>query len=97
MLPLLFSNVKSSNITIKINNALIRESPEEKLLGVIVDKTLSVKVHVASLYKKANQRLHAQSRITHSMDFEKLKNVMKAFIISLVSTARWYGCLVREA
>ena len=80
-----FSNVQSTSITIKINNELIHESPEEKLLSVILDKTLSFKVHVASLYKKANQKLHALSRIAHYMDSEKLKHVMKAFILSQFS------------
>ena len=35
-----------------------------------------------SLYKKANQKLHALSRIAHYMDSEKLEHVMKAFILS---------------
>ena len=61
---------------------MIHESPEEKLLGIIFDKTLSFKAHVTSLYKKANQKLHALSRIAHYMDSEKLKHVMKAFILS---------------
>ena len=77
-----FSNTKSTNIEIKINNEMIHESPEEKLLGIIFDKTLSFKAHVTSLYKKANQKLHALSRIAHYMDSEKLKHVMKAFILS---------------
>ena len=77
-----FSNTKSTNIEIKINNEVIHESPEEKLLGIIFDKTLSFKAHVTSLYKKANQKLHALSRIAHYMDSEKLKHVMKAFILS---------------
>ena len=35
-----FSNTKSTNIEIKINNEVIHESPEEKLLGIIFDKTI---------------------------------------------------------
>ena len=80
-----FSNVQSTSITIKINNELIHDSPEEKLLGVILDKTLSFKAHVTSLHKKANQKLHALSRIDNYMDSEKLKHVMKAFILSQFS------------
>ena len=34
---MLFSNKKSTNIEIKINNEVINESPEEKLLGIIFD------------------------------------------------------------
>ena len=77
-----FSNTKSTNIEIKSNNEVIHESPEERLLGIIFDKTLSFKAHVTSLYKKANQKLHALPRIAHYMDSEKLKHVMKASILS---------------
>ena len=41
-----FSNVHNTSITIKISNEIIYESPEEKLLGVILDKALSFKAHV---------------------------------------------------
>ena len=58
-----FSNTKSTNIEIEINNEVIHESPEEKLLGVVFDKTLSLKVHVTSLYKKASQQPHGLSRL----------------------------------
>ena len=57
-------------------------SLEEKLLGVMLDKALSFKAHVASLCKKANQKLHALSCIAHYMDAEKLKHVVKPFIRS---------------
>ena len=49
---------------------------------VSIDKNLSFKAHVTSLYKKANQKLHALSRIAHYVDYEKLKHVMGAFILS---------------
>ena len=65
-----FSNTKGTNIEIKIKNEVIHESPEEKFLGAIFDKTLSFNVHVLPLYKKANQKLHALSRIAHYMDSE---------------------------
>ena len=35
--------------------------------------------------KQASQKLHALSRIAHYMDFEKLKYVMKALILSQFS------------
>ena len=92
-----FSNVQSTSIAIQINNEIIHESPEENLLGDTLDKTLSFEAHVTSLYKRANQKLHALSRIAHYMDSEKLKSVMKAFILSQLAIARWYECLVREA
>ena len=79
-----FSNVQSTSFAIQIKK-LLHESPEEKLLGVTLDKTLSFKAHVTSLYKKANRKLHALSRIAHYLDSKKLKSVMKALILSLFS------------
>ena len=64
----------------KLKNELIHEIPEEKLLGVTLDKTLSFKAHVTSLYKKANQNLHAL--IAHYLDSENIESVMKGFILS---------------
>ena len=42
-------NVKRTNITIKIDNELIHESSEEKLVGVKLDKFYLLK-HVLNLF-----------------------------------------------
>ena len=77
MPPNVLSNVQSTSSTIKISNELIHESPEEKLLGVISDRTLSFKAHVTFLNKKADQKLHALSRIAHCMDSERKQDSKK--------------------
>ena len=59
----------------------IKNSTEEKLLGGKFDSNLSFESHVTSLCKKASQKLHALARISHSMDLNKRRNLMKAFII----------------
>ena len=76
---------KSNDLSIKIGNTTIKESTEEKLLGVTLDKQLSFKTHVQSLCKKASQKLHAISRISYLLDTEKLSQVMRAFILSQFS------------
>ena len=43
----------------------IKESKEEKLLGVIADKTLGFKHQVRSICKKAGQKLHALLMVSH--------------------------------
>ena len=60
----------------------IKNSTEEKLLGVKFDSNLSFENHVVSLCKKASQKLHATARISHYMDLNKHKNPMKAFVTS---------------
>ena len=71
--------------TAKIEDFSIKNSTEEKLLGVKFDSNLSFENHVASLCKKASQKLHALARISHYMELNKRKNLMKAFITSQFS------------
>ena len=71
--------------TAKIEDFSIKNSTEEKLLGVKFDSNLSFENHVTSLCKKASQKLHALARISHYMDLNKRRNLMKAFITSQFS------------
>ena len=66
--------------TAKIEDFSIKNSTEEKLLGVKFDSNLSFESHVTSLCKKASQKLHALARISHYMGLNKSRNLMKAFI-----------------
>ena len=43
---------KSDEVSIKIGEANVKESKQEKLLGIIFDQTLSFKQHVKTLCKK---------------------------------------------
>ena len=71
--------------TAKIEDFRIKNSTEEKLLGVKFDSNLSFENHVSSLCKKASQKLHALARISHYMDLNERRNLMKAFITSQFS------------
>ena len=71
--------------TAKIEDFSIKNSTEEKLLGVKFDSNLSFENHVTSLCKKASQKLHALAGISRYMDLNKLTNLMKAFITSQFS------------
>ena len=71
--------------TAKIEDFSIKNSTEEKLLGVKFDSNLSFEGHITSLCKKASQKLHALARISHYIDLNKRRNLMKAFITSQFS------------
>ena len=74
---------KSNDVTLNIGSITIKESTEEKLLGVILDdKNLCFKQQVKSICKKAGQKLRALSRISCFLDTDQLKRIMKAFILS---------------
>ena len=71
--------------TAKIEDFNIENNAEEKLLGVKFDSNLSFEGHVTSFCKKASQKLHALARISHYMDLNKRRSLMKAFITSQFS------------
>ena len=56
---------------IKINNETIKSSNCEKLLGIQIDKKLTINKHVGNLCKKASRKRHALARITPYMSIKK--------------------------
>ena len=54
-------------------------------LGVHIDGRLDFDYQVCQIFKKANKKLHALSRICKFMDQNKQRMLLKAFIISQVS------------
>ena len=77
--------MSSNESAVKIEDFSIKNSTEEKLLGVKFDSNLSFENRVTSLCKKASQKLHALARTSHYMDLNKRKNLMKSFITSQFS------------
>ena len=73
---------KSNDLTIQIETTQIAESKEQKLLGITLDKKLTFKTHIESLCQKANQKLHALSRISCYFSTGQLSLTMKTFILS---------------
>ena len=61
--------------TAKMEDFSIKNSTENKLLGIKFDSNLSFENHVTSLRKKAIQKLRAFARISHYMDLNKRRNL----------------------
>ena len=76
---------KDTKVSIKVGSSVIKESNEEKLLGVILDRKLNFKKHLFTVSHKASQKLHALARASMYMPKEKTKIVMRAFVISQFS------------
>lgn len=70
----------AENVEIKIKNVNIVAEKSVKLLGIKIDNNLNFNEHVSSLCKKANLKLHALSRVSHIMNKDKLRLLLKAFI-----------------
>ena len=74
----------ANNFGNKINvaNNVITGGNSVKLLGVTIDNKLNFDEHVDKICKKANNKLHALSRIAKYLDATKLRLVMKTFFDS---------------
>ena len=72
----------ANDISIKVGNETVVAEKSVKLLGVKIDNELKFTEHVTSICKKANIKLHALARVSHLMEKDKLRNLMKAFILS---------------
>ena len=56
------------------NNTEIKNSSEEKILGITIDNKLKFKSHVKNLRKKASQKIWASSRLTNYLNDSEKKN-----------------------
>ena len=82
---LLVFGEKDTKVSLKAGSSVIKESNEEKLLGVIIDRKLNFKQHLFTVCNKASQKLHALARASMYMPKEKTRIVMRAFVISQFS------------
>ena len=82
---LLVCENKNEVILAKVGNALVVESHQVKLLGVVIDRDLKFTSHMKSICKKAGQKLNALSRLCNLLSLDKRRNLMKAFVMSQFS------------
>ena len=82
---LLNVGTSQDDIKITVGEAIVKESSEEKLLGVTIDKNLNFKSHVSNLCKRASQKLHALARVSAFVNPDKLRLLMNSFIKSQFS------------
>ena len=72
-------------ISINIGTSVIKDSKEEKLLGVLIDQKLNFKQHLNTVCRKGSQELNTFARASIYMPEEKTRMVMEAFIMSQFS------------
>ena len=70
-----FMVLDDSNCTCSFtrNGTTIESSKKEKVLGITIDDKLTFTSHLGNIIKKANQKLHALSRVKCHMGFEQNK------------------------
>ena len=69
-------------IGINVRNVTISNSSNQKLLGIGFNSNFRFDNHVASLCKKASQKLNALARVAQYMNLAQCRSIMKAFICS---------------
>ena len=68
--------------SINIDNEVIKNSNNKKLLGINLNNRLGFDTHVANICSRVSKKLHALARISQYMSIHKRRMTMKAFIAS---------------
>jgi hypothetical protein len=79
---------------VSVGEHVIWESPQEKLLGLTIDKRMKFENHLLGICKKASGKLSALIRLANIIPFEKKRILMNAFIESQFSNCPliWMFC-----
>ena len=65
---------------INVDNEVIENSTNKKLLGINLNNRLGFDIHVANICNRVSKKLHALARISQCMSIHKRRMTMKAFI-----------------
>ena len=69
-------------ISIKAKDYIIKNSDNEKLLGVTVDANFNFNCHLENILKNVSKKFHVLARITPYMSMPKRKLLMDSFFTS---------------
>ena len=72
----------NQQVTVNVGNSVKENKEEEKSRGVVIDKQLNFETHITKLCQKAGNKRFALARISKYMDSDKLRILMRCFIIS---------------
>ena len=79
---LILGRNSNQQITVTVGDSVIENTEEEKLLGVVIDKRLNFETHISKLCKKAGNKLFTLAHIYGYMESNKLRILIRAFVIS---------------
>ena len=79
---LLVAGNKHEHLWVNVAESLISESKQEKILGVTIDHNLKFGEHVKNIIALASRKLTALARMSHVLNFSKLRLLIKSFVES---------------
>ena len=79
---LLISGIKNEYMWAKLDQDIVWESNDVKLLGVTLDNNLRLDKHVSNICLKAKSKLSALSRVAKFVPFKRRRILFKVFIES---------------
>ena len=79
---LLVAGNKHAHLWVNVGESLIWESKQEKILGVTIDRNLKFEEHVKNILALASRKLTALARMSHILNFSKLRLLIKSFVES---------------
>ena len=71
----------SSSINVKIDEQIIKSSPDLKLLGVTLDDNLSFSSHISDICKKARKEVGVLVRLRNMIPMEAKLQLYKSAIL----------------
>ena len=75
-------NTRHIKERIKLRKQTIKETNKAKLLGITFDNKLTMNDHIKNICNQASSKLYALPRISHYLDDEKRRILVKSFVIS---------------
>ena len=84
----------TSNLSLKIDNQVIKTSSDVDTLGIKVDNRLSFKQHISKLCKEAGAKLNAIKRLKSNLNENDRKLLIDAHIVSYFNycSTVWHFC-----
>ena len=82
--------------SINIDNKVIKNSNNKKLLGINLNNRLGFDTHAANICNRVSKKLHALTRISQYMSIHKRTMTLKLVLLPSLVTAHWYGCSIVE-
>ena len=89
---MLFGVKENEQFELTCNDITLKRSSQEKILDVTIDNKLSFDEHIINIYKTANKKLIALSRINHYMK-QNQKEILSSFISAIVPL---FGCFASK-